>query len=792
MSLLKLNTLILLLTASLTLQAQLSQKEIDELYKDANSYYYFEDYEEAVALFLQVYNRYPNNYNLCFKIGVCYLNIPGYKYQAIPYLEKAASNTKKNYNEESIQETKAPYDAVFYLGNAYFINNQLDKAGKEYKRFKELIKDQKKWNLSYLDHQVATIKSSEVLQTRPVNYFRNNLGEQFNSRFANYNPVISGDEKTIAYTTKQKFYQAVYVARKNGDKWGTPVNITLDLQVDGNCSTLSLSYDGNELYLFKDDSQDGNIYVTHFINGAWTPMKKLNEAINTKYYETHASVSRDGKKLYFTSNRKGGFGDQDIYVSTRINNDIWGPAENLGGTINTSMNENTPFIAIDGLTLFFSSEGHNNVGGYDVFYSQKKNDGLWSTPVNLGYPINTTDDDLFFCPYGDGSHGLMAIFDKDGFGEQDIYEYDIFLPKYQKTIITSLELSKINPDNRMSYTVVDTINKTGLALIDFAKSGIGVLNDHKKDVKLFFDGREYELRDKIEKRTSIISQLKEGSIKDDKIPVGVISATNLTTDDNITKEKDFSTVQNRVNELKVADDDSISLKDKNKRNIETYKDAKLGQSSDATILSEANYLAEILAVLSSNHSQDKFVYALQSNWHFPASLLKLKISQFAIAVDSVGNSEEMLNTFTRFMDLLCTSDFISLKNQSRNISGGNSNETFIFLFKQLLDKASPELANFIERIYQKYPSVTSFARLWELMQNEDPVLFKKFLPEIVRLLAEISTETYIGLPEDQKYKLYEITTAESESRSNWWLLIVVFSYITIGTAGYFYLKRKYE
>ena len=214
---------------SLSLQGQ-TKRVVEELYKDANSYYYFEDYEEALALYLQVYNSYPNNYNICFRIGVCYLNIPGYKQQSIPYLERAASNTKKHYNEQSILETKAPYDAVFYLGNAYFITNQLDKAQKEYSIFKDLIKNEKSWNFAYYDHQVSTLKKSEIIQKYPVNFLRNNLGDPINNRFANFNPIISGDESTLAYTTKQKFYQAIYVARKVRDTWGTPINITLDLQ----------------------------------------------------------------------------------------------------------------------------------------------------------------------------------------------------------------------------------------------------------------------------------------------------------------------------------------------------------------------------------------------------------------------------------------------------------------------------------------------------------------------------------------------------------------------------------
>jgi hypothetical protein len=788
MKLIKLYTCILLFIVSLTLQGQ-TKKEVEDLYKDANSYYYFEDYEEAVALYLQVYNKYPDNYNLCFKIGVCYLNIPGYKLQSIPYLEKAATNTKKHYNEQSTLEMKAPYDAVFYLGNAYFVANQLDKAQDEYMKFKELIKNEKNWNLTYFDHQVSTIQNSKRIQSSPINFLRNSLGEQFNNRFANYNPVISGDGKTLAYTTKQKFYQAIYVSRKNGDNWGNPINITLDLQVDGNCATLSLSNDGNELYLYKDDSHDGNIYVTHFVNGRWNPMLKLNENINTKYYETHACISLDGSKLYFTSNRKGGFGDQDIYVSERNGDDNWGIAVNLGGTINTAMNENTPFITADGSNLFFSSEGHSNIGGYDIFYSQKQPDGIsWSEPINLGYPINTTDDDLFYAPIGDGSSGLLSLFEKDGYGEQDIYQIDIFIPKYRKAIITSTDLLKPSIDNRIKSIVIDTINKSGLALIDVAKSDITTNIDPKKNFKLFFNGKEYDIRDQAERTRSITAQLQQ-TVKDEKIPAASTS-TILITDSNITEAKDFSTVQNRVIQLKGTSDSTR----KNQGNKEIVKDIKTTQDypQDKITLAETNYLPEILTLLSTNHSQDKMVNALQKNWHFPSSLLKLRISQLTLAVDSAGNSEELLSTFTKFIDLLCSSEFVTLKNQSRTISGSNNNQAFIYLLNLLLDKASPELAAFIERVYQKYPTVNTFAKLWRLMKKEDSNLFKKSIPEIVKLLSEISIETYIGLPEDQKYKLYEKIAVEAESKNNWWFIFFVLGYVLIGTSGYIYLKRKNE
>jgi LPXTG-motif cell wall-anchored protein len=164
-----------------------------------------------------------------------------------------------------------------------------------------------------------------------------------------------------------------------------------------------------------------------------------------------------------------------------------------------------------------------------------------------------------------------------------------------------------------------------------------------------------------------------------------------------------------------------------------------------------------------------------------------------MAVDSAGSTEELLSTFTKFIDLLCSSEFVTLKNQTRSISGESNNQAFIFLFNHLLDKSSPELKEFLERIHQKYPTVSSFAKLWRLMKNDNPELFKKLMPEIVRLLAEISIENYIGLPEDQKFKLYEkLTNNGGESKSSWWYFLIIFGYGLIGAAGYVYLKRRNE
>ena len=203
--------------------------------------------------------------------------------------------------------------------------------------------------------------------------------------------------------------------------WLPPMKIGSNINTPGHEAAISLSYDGLQLFIYKDDDDDGNIYVSNFIDYQWTTPVKLNSNINTKYWETHASLSPDGNTLYFTSNRPGGFGGRDIYKSNKNSKGDWGPAINLGPTINTPYDEESPFIMSDGKTLYFSSEGHESMGGFDIFVSTVSADGFWSTPINVGYPINTTENDVFFVPTSDKKHAYYSSANDQGFGDQDIY-----------------------------------------------------------------------------------------------------------------------------------------------------------------------------------------------------------------------------------------------------------------------------------------------------------------------------------------------------------------------------------
>ncbi len=399
--------------------------EYREMFLEAESYFLFEEYIEALPYYEPIHNQYPDNDNINYKIGVCYLNDPYRKSESIDYLERASQNINLKYKENSFKETKAPFEVFFYLGNAYRINGQLDKAIETYEYFKSQA-DPELYDLDLVDEQVTSCENAKELQKRPVDLELQNLGDRINTRFSDVNPVISGDETKIVYIQKQPFYDAVAYCEKIEDGWSFPRILMEELQVDEDAYPTALNYEGDEMILYRSDNFIGDLYTSKLVDGFWTPPIRMNDNINTKYWESHGCFTRSGDTLYFTSNRKGGYGGLDIYYSVRGENGEWGIPVNLGPTINTRYNEETPFITTDSKTLYFSSYGHYNMGGYDVFYSTRLDDNEWSVPINAGYPINTTDDDVFFVPVRNGTFAYFPRLLDEGYGLTDIYLYEIY------------------------------------------------------------------------------------------------------------------------------------------------------------------------------------------------------------------------------------------------------------------------------------------------------------------------------------------------------------------------------
>jgi len=397
------------------------------------------NFQEAVLIYKYLLKMDAGNSNLNFKIGFCYLNTELEKSQSIPYLKNALKGVNIDAQSDDPQEKASPIETYLYLAQAYHLNKQFKKAIEIIDTLKITVPNYKTEFITNIDGLVENCKDGIELMKHPVKMVSKNLGEVINTEFDEHSPVVSADESTLIFTSKRKgnsdkttddgqYFEDIYISqRKKDSTWTIPVLISENINTAGHEASIGLSVDGQELYIYKDESnavneKNGNIYYSKLSGDVWSKPILPGPNINTKYNENHASISADGTELYFTSDRPGGFGGMDIYMSKRLPPDgFWGEARNLGKTINTAEDEICPFIHPDGVTLFFSSKSHMNMGGFDIFFSSKDEDGNWAEPTNVGYPINTTSDDVFYTPTPDGLRAYYTSQQMIGFGRSDIY-----------------------------------------------------------------------------------------------------------------------------------------------------------------------------------------------------------------------------------------------------------------------------------------------------------------------------------------------------------------------------------
>lgn len=395
-----------------------------EIFTDAEYYLLMDDYQEALPLYQKLYKLDSTNSNIHYRLGQCYLNISGKKQMAIPFLEMAAQSISPKYVEGSYRETKAPLNALFYLGQAYMINMELSKALNAFTQFRENLNVGDIYNLDYVNQQIKACQTAASFLEKPLNIKKERFVLLPGRNVSISYPVFSGDRQSLVFTVKEKFYTALYHSVKTNGEWGTPSNITLDLGVEGEVYSTSLNHDGTKLLIFINDMGSGNIYISTLEGGKWQLAKKFQGDINSRDWETFASYSADDKYILFTSNRKGGVGGLDIYISELLPGDKVSPPSNLGEIINTPYNEESPILSPDGNTLYFASQGHNSMGGYDIFYSKRIPNGQWSNPVNIGYPINTPDDEYFYFPF-DSSTAVMPLASNGESPYNELYQISI-------------------------------------------------------------------------------------------------------------------------------------------------------------------------------------------------------------------------------------------------------------------------------------------------------------------------------------------------------------------------------
>ncbi len=382
------------------------------------------EYSQALPFYLKANDFNPNNALLNYKIGVCYV-YSNYKLKGKPFIEKAFA----------MNPNIAPM-IHYYLGREYHLNMDWDKAIKEYKTFQmPLNPDKEGGKIRDASKKVTECQNGMELVKKPVRVFIDNVGGSINSSFPDYGPVISADESVMMFTSRRDnttgggkdvndamFYEDIYISYNKDGKWQPGQNMGKPINTEGHDATVGLSADGQKLFIYIDEKGDGNIFECDQKGNFWAKPDRMN-TINSKFHEPSASLSADGKTLYFVSNKdEDNLGGHDIYKSTLDAKGKWTKPVNLGPTINTQYEEQGCFIHPDGKTLYFSSQGHKTMGGYDIFKSvYDAKTGKWSEPENIGYPVNSPDDDIDFVLSASGKHGYYSSFKDGGYGEKDIY-----------------------------------------------------------------------------------------------------------------------------------------------------------------------------------------------------------------------------------------------------------------------------------------------------------------------------------------------------------------------------------
>ncbi|WP_343030519.1 OmpA family protein, partial [Fulvivirga aurantia] len=409
------------------------------------------------------------------------------KARAVPYLLKVLE-VDDDYR----------FDILYWIGRSYQYGMEFDKALSYYDRYKNKLTQQDgyrgrdKVSLDDVNRRIYECQNAREFVANPSHYSIVNLGNSINSEQEDYAPVLNQDETMMVFTSRRKEgninqnvfsdnkpFEEIFIAYKENGQWQPAQNIGETINTEFHDSNLALSADGNQLFLYKDEN-NGDIYESYKKpDNTWTFPQPLSENINSEGFKENAvSISPDGSLLFFASDRPGGAGGIDIYYSIKDpETEEWTRSKNVGPKINTEYDDDGPFIDYDGKTLYFSSQGRNGMGGYDIFKSEYDSaKGEWGEPENLGFPINTPDDDIYFVSTEDGKRGYYASVREDGQGYTDIYMVTILQEgEVGETIAKkeadedeavdeepeSKELAKVEKESKQLAPVKITVNVLG-------------------------------------------------------------------------------------------------------------------------------------------------------------------------------------------------------------------------------------------------------------------------------------------------------------------------------------------
>ncbi|MCC3152400.1 OmpA family protein [Hymenobacter sp. BT770] len=486
-------------------QAQSTRKDL----KTGNKFFEQENYRAALPYYEKVLAKDPNNAKALFNAGISYMSFD--KEKASDYIYKAQKI-----------KPKVSKDVEYWLGRVDHLNYNFDEAVAHFQAYNATLKknDQRKEELAQL---IQHSKNAKVQFNSPKDIFVKNLGPTINTQFSEHSPVISSDDKLLIYTSRGEnvtgatgkpsdkknksiaadgeYYEDIFEAtRLDDENWNKPRSLSGVLNGKGHDASTQLFDNDTKLLMYRNDN-NGDIFISEKSGGDWTAPKPLGSNINSKSYEGDAYITPDGLTLYFSTGRYSEDGTLDLYVSTRASmTDEFGPAKSLGGAINTKYDDDSPYLSKDGKTLYFSSRGHNTMGGYDIFKSEYNPDTRrWGEAQNLGYPINTPDDDSYYRLSPDGSYAYLSSYRIGGYGEKDIYTINYIKNAIIKgKVFSSKDSTTVIPGVELVFTGAQA-DKTALSFRDVTKPDgayqVAVLSGRTYQVAVSKDGKNIETQE---------------------------------------------------------------------------------------------------------------------------------------------------------------------------------------------------------------------------------------------------------------------------------------------------------
>ena len=384
----------------------------------------------------------PQSSNYKYRKGFIELTMRQNYLKAIDLFSSSIGSIDKNYDMYSVKESSVPVDIYYHLGKAHHLNEDFPKAIENYNLF--LSKTRKESELiEYAEKGVEQCGIAKKLMSEPKEIMIENLGEMINTEYADFSSNISLDGRSLYFTSRRPwaddassrykdpmfnhYSEDIYQSSLSDDGvWNNPLRMNM-CKPQFNEASVSVSIDERRVYTYNDKEGRGDVYFSSLKNGRFSPITPVDKkGVNTETrWETHYTVSTDGKMVFFVSDKEGGYGSRDIYFMEEKDG-IWSEPKNIGGTINSSWDEDSPFMGLDNNVLYFSSNSAKSMGDFDVFMSVRDENGIWSTPINLGYPLNSVGDDLFYTQTADGSTAYLSSFRKGGKGDKDIYKLGLY------------------------------------------------------------------------------------------------------------------------------------------------------------------------------------------------------------------------------------------------------------------------------------------------------------------------------------------------------------------------------